>query len=82
MIFIVPYHWLNNLSLWQLLDIPSPSIGLTRAYWKLIHLDPVGAFERNALIYVVIAIGLPILIVDVSHYISSKRYNKHHADTP
>lgn len=63
-LLFIPYQWLGNLSLWQTLGIPSPSIGLTRAYWKLIHGDPVGAFQRNPLILAVIAVGVPLLIAD------------------
>ena len=69
---IVPYAWLGNLSLWQLLGIPSPSIGLTRAYWKILHGDPVGAFMRNPLIYVVLAVGLPLLIIDIRTYLRAR----------
>lgn len=64
-IFLAPYDWLAGLSLWQRLGIPSPSIGLTRAYWHLLHLDPGAAWQRNPLIYVVLAVGLPLLARDV-----------------
>lgn len=69
---IVPYAWLGNLSLWQLLGIPSPSIGLTRAYWKILHGDPVGAFMRNPLIYAVLAIGIPLLVIDMRTYLRNR----------
>lgn len=64
-IFVVPYGWLSSLSLWQYLGIQSPSIGLTRAYWRILHGDLVGAYERNWLIFVVLAIGLPLLAIDI-----------------
>jgi Protein of unknown function (DUF2752) len=63
-IYVAPYGWLSNLSIWQRLGIPSPSIGLTRAYWKLLHADPGGAWERNKLIYLVLAVGIPLLLKD------------------
>ena len=63
-IFFAPYHWLAHLSLWQHIGIQAPSIGLTRAYWLLLHGDPAGAWERNALIFLVLAIGIPLLIRD------------------
>ena len=63
-VFLAPYSWLEHLSIWQYLHIPSPSIGLTRAYWLLLHLDPVEAWRRNPLIYLIVAIGAPILIRD------------------
>lgn len=64
LVFLAPYEMLGNLSIWQHLGIPSPSIGLTRAYWKLIHLDPAGAWERNKLIYLILAVGIPLLLRD------------------
>lgn len=64
-IFLAPYAWLSNLSLWQYIGIQSPSIGLTRAYWRVLHGDLVGAYERNWLIFAVLAIGLPILAIDI-----------------
>lgn len=64
-IFFSSYDWLAHLSLWDRFGLEwMPSIGLTRAYWLLIHGDPVGAWQRNGLIYLVLAVGLPILIRD------------------
>lgn len=64
-IFCVPYQWLAGLSLWQRLGWESaPSIGLTRAYWLLIHGDPVAAWQRNGLIYAVCAVGACMLAHD------------------
>jgi hypothetical protein len=65
LIFVAPYEWLGRLSIWQALNIPSPSIGLTRAYHLLLHGDFEGAWQRNKLIFVVIAIGLFILVRDI-----------------
>ena len=65
-IFAVPYHWLDNLSLWKRLGWHSaPSIGLTRAYWLLIHGNPAGAWHRNWLIMPVCVIGLSVIALDV-----------------
>lgn len=64
-IFLVPYAWLANLSIWQYLNIPSPSIGLTRSYWLVLHGDFEAAWVRNKLIYLVLFIGLPLLVIDV-----------------
>lgn len=71
-VFISPFEWLSNLSIWQRLDIPSPSIGLTRAYWHLLHLDPVSAWQRNKLIFLVIAFGSVILLRDAYMLFRSK----------
>ncbi|MFZ1483593.1 MAG: DUF2752 domain-containing protein [Candidatus Saccharimonadales bacterium] len=66
LIFIAPYAWLASLSLWQRLGFEgAPSVGLTRAYWHVLHLDFYAAWERNKLIYLVLAIGLPLLVRDI-----------------
>ena len=66
LVFIAPYTWLANLSLWQRLGLDgAPSIGLTRAYWHILHLEFAAAWERNKLIYLVLAIGLPLLVRDI-----------------
>jgi hypothetical protein len=64
LIFVAPYSWLAHLSLWQHLGLPAPSIGLTRAYWQVLHLHFAAAWQRNHLIYVVLALGLPLLAWD------------------
>ncbi|MBL8159060.1 DUF2752 domain-containing protein [Candidatus Saccharibacteria bacterium] len=63
-VLLAPYEWLAHLSIWQALGIPSPSIGLTRAYHLLLHGDVAGAWQRNPLIFLVLAIGLPMLAFD------------------
>jgi len=76
-VFLAPYHLLGNLSLWQALNIPSPSIGLTRAYHLLLHGDIHGAWQRNKLIFTILAVGLVILARDLltitKDYQSQKR---------
>ncbi len=63
-ICMVPYSLLSGLSLWQRLGVDSPSIGLTRAYWQVMHFNFSAAWARNPLIFVVIGIGLPLLLLD------------------
>lgn len=75
LVFAAPYDWLAHLSIWQHLGIPSPSIGLTRAYWKLVHLDPVGAWQRNPLIYAVLFCLAIIIISDVRRIRRQKTIN-------
>lgn len=73
-ILVVPYSSLSNLSLWQRLGLDwAPSIGLTRAYWLFIHLDPVAAWHRNPLIYAVLAIGLPLLGRDMRELLKQRK---------
>lgn len=65
-IFTSKYQMLGNLSLYQRLGLDwVPSIGLTRAYWLLLHGDFVGAWERNWLIFPVMMIGWSIVALDV-----------------
>ena len=65
-IYLSHYHWLDHLSLWGNLGWKqAPSIGLTRAYWLLLHGNAVAAWHRNWLIYAVLAVGLPIILKDV-----------------
>lgn len=67
LLYLVPYNTLEkaHLSLYERLDIPSPSIGLTRAYWKLIRADFDGAWDKNKLVYPVVAIVLYLIIHDI-----------------
>ncbi|MCX6804708.1 MAG: DUF2752 domain-containing protein [Patescibacteria group bacterium] len=53
-----------TLSLFSRLNIPSPSIGLTRAYWLLIHGDLNGAWQMNKLVYLVALVLAGIIVVD------------------
>ena len=56
-IYFLPYRIVGQFSLWQRLGWDwAPSIGLTRAYWLLMHGHPFAAWHRNWLIF-------PILIV-------------------
>lgn len=54
-LYIVSYSTLLSaptVSIYSRLHVPSPSIGLTRAYWLLIHGDYDGAWNVNKLIYI------------------------------
>lgn len=78
-IFVLPYRLFANLSLWQRLGWHSaPSIGLTRAYWLLIHGDISGAWHRNKLIFVVIAVGFPVLTLDLYKIINNCKISHRH----
>lgn len=79
-VFFVPFDWLAQLSVWQALGVPSPSIGLTRAYWLLIHGDPVAAWERNKLIFLVLAVGIPLLARDAFLIIKSRYTDNESSD--
>lgn len=74
-IFLIPYNWLSHLSIWQALHIPSPSIGLTRAYHLLLHGDISGAWNRNKLIFIVLALGLIVLLKDSFSVIKRRHAN-------
>jgi len=66
MIFLVPYNWLANLSLWKRIGWDwAPSIGLTRAYWLVLHGDFAGAWGRNAWIYLVLLVLFILLFKDI-----------------
>lgn len=73
-VLVSNYSWLENLSFWKFVGWESaPSIGLTRAYWLLLHGDVVAAWERNVLIFAVLAIGLPLLALDLWKVFSGRR---------
>lgn len=65
LIFMADYSWLAHLSLWERLGWRSaPSIGLTRAYWLVLHGRWHDAWQRNRLIVPVLVIGGAMLAVD------------------
>lgn len=81
LVFVVPYAWLNNLSLWQALGWESaPSIGLTRAYWLLIHGDPIAAWDRNPLIYAVLSVLGVIIAKDTVTLLTHHKRDIAHQD--
>lgn len=65
-ILAVPFGWLSNLSLYKALGLDwMPSIGLTRAYWQLLHGHLTAAWEQNWLIFPVITVGWLIIVLDI-----------------
>lgn len=65
-VYLSKYEWLSNLSLWKRIGWESaPSIGLTRAYWQLLHGSPVEAWRRNWLIYAVLFVVIVIMAIDL-----------------
>lgn len=67
LVFIVPFQWLNDLSLWKRLGLDwAPSIGLTRAYWLMLHSNFRAAVAFNPLILPVMAIAATLMVVDIS----------------
>jgi hypothetical protein len=72
---LVPYSFLEkaHLSLYERAGIPAPSIGLTRAYWKFIHGDFVGAWQRNKLIYLVLCIVVSLIARDIYSLLRHKK---------
>lgn len=64
-IYIAPFDWLKHLSLYGHLGWhKAPSIGLTRAYWYVLHGKFALAWHMNPLIFVVLGVGLPLLTID------------------
>jgi hypothetical protein len=74
-VLAVPYEWLESsrLSLYERLGIPSPSIGLTRAYWLLVRGRFDDAWDRNPLIYVTVVILIGIFSRSGLSYLKKKR---------
>lgn len=72
-LFLVPYSWLANLSLYKLLGLDwAPSIGLTRSYWLLLHGNLTGAWERNWLIFPILAVMWSIVALDIYSCLKAK----------
>lgn len=75
MLFI-SFEGLTNgpvLSIYSRLSIPSPSIGLTRAYWHFVHGNYQAAWQINHLIYLVVIIITIITALDVKTIIKKKK---------
>jgi len=73
-LLLVPYQWLDTarLSLYERGGIDSPSIGTTRAYWRVLHGDFSGAYERNNLIIFIAPLIILIYVSAVYKLISGK----------
>lgn len=61
--------WVPNLSVYAALGIPSPSIGLTRAFVQLLNGDMAAAYDRNWLIFPIVAIAALIFVRDLRRII-------------
>lgn len=77
-IYFARFNWLTNLSLYKFIGWESaPSIGLTRAYWLVLHGKLDAALDMNRLIIVVLIIGIPLLILDAYRLIRSGARRRH-----
>lgn len=75
-LYLIHYQSLLSIptvSVYSRLNIPSPSIGLTRAYWYLIHGEFQSAWNMNKLIYFVAVVLATIVVVDVIRLIRNRR---------
>lgn len=73
LIFVAPYSLLSNLSLYKHLGLTwMPSIGLTRAYWHLLHGHLAAAWERNWLIFPVMMVAWSIVALDIYRSVESR----------
>lgn len=63
---------LPTLSVFSRLQIPSPSIGLTRAYWYLIHGQFANAWRMNKLIYIVAVVLVVLVTKDILSFRKSR----------
>lgn len=64
-IYTLPQTILAEFSLWARLGFDdAPSVGLTRAYHYVLHGDLAAAWARNHMIFVVLAVGIPLLVRD------------------
>ena len=65
-IYFSEYEWFSDLSLWQRVGWETaPSIGLTRAYWLVLHGQFTDAWNRNLLIYPVLVAVLSLVMLDI-----------------
>lgn len=73
-IFVLPQSLLGEFSLWASVGLENaPSVGLTRAYNHILHGNLSAALARNSLIFIVLAVGLPLLVSDMVKLIKQKR---------
>ncbi len=74
-IFMISFEDLQGLpdiSLYARLGIPSPSIGLTRAFWHVTHGDFAAAYAQNPLIYPVLLVVCGIILNDIRRLVFQK----------
>lgn len=65
---VIPYHTLLSIptvSVFARVGIHSPSIGLTRAYWYVLHGQFQNAWQMNKLIFLVVPIVLALVVRDL-----------------
>lgn len=67
-----PATW-PPMSLYALLGIPSPSIGLTRAFLQLIQGNLVAAWQQNWLIFPAVATAFYIICRDIVKVAQQRR---------
>ncbi len=79
-IFLMPPKWPVTFSVWQQLHLPSPSIGMTRAYRHVLHGEFAAAWRQNKLIFAVIGAGGAIIAKDVSTLMQHHRLQKTSGD--
>lgn len=77
-IYILPIRVLAGLSLWEKLAIDAPSIGLTRAYHYILHGDIGRAWDQNIGIFLVLAVGIPLIAKDVYNVIKQLMLRSHY----
>lgn len=78
-LYIVRYQTLLSIptiSVYSRLNLPLPSIGLTRAYWFLIHGKYYSAWQMNKLIYLVALVIFIIIVIDSTNLILSLKNKK------
>lgn len=63
-----------SISLYSHLGLPSPSIGLTRAYWLLIHGNFKAAWNMNKLVYLVGFVLFGIVVADITRLLKQGNY--------
>lgn len=74
-IFMLSFEGLQalpDISLYKRFGIPSPSIGLTRAFWHILHGDFISAYTQNRLIYPVLLVIAGIILNDIRYLILQK----------
>lgn len=72
-IFVWPPTGPFTLSVWQHLGVESPSIGLTRAYRRLLHGEFTQAWQQNKIIFIVVAVGIVVLAKDVIALVNNSK---------
>lgn len=64
-VLMISLEDLQEISLYARLGIPSPSIGLTRAFWHVTDGDFAAAYAQNPLIYPALLVVFGIILNDI-----------------